>query len=193
AERKGYSGVAVYSRIAPLKVLYGMNDPAFDGEGRVLTLEFADFFLINCYFPNAGEGLKRLDFKLAFNRALLEFARGLAAEKSVVLCGDYNVAHQEIDLKNPKSNERNAGFTPEERSWMDAFLAAGFVDTFRIFNNEPGHYTWWSYRFNARAKDIGWRIDYFCVDEKSRHRVQGAAILKDVMGSDHCPVRLDFK
>jgi len=193
AQRKGYAGVAVYSRIAPLSVRYGLNDPAFDNEGRVLTLEFADFFLINCYFPNAGEGLKRLDYKLAFNRALLEFAQGLAAQKSVVLCGDYNVAHQEIDLKNPKSNEHNAGFTPEERSWMDAFLTAGFVDTFRMFNNEAGHYTWWSYRFNARAKDIGWRIDYFCVDEKSRNRVQGAAILKDVMGSDHCPVQLDFK
>jgi len=192
AERKGYAGVAVYSRMAPVSVRYGMNEPAFDGEGRVLTLEFADFFLINCYFPNAGEGLKRLDYKLAFNRALLEFARRLAGEKSVVLCGDYNVAHKEIDLKNPKSNEQNAGFTPEERSWMDGFLAAGFVDTFRMFNNEPGHYTWWSYRFNARARDIGWRIDYFCVDEKSRHRVQGAAILKDVMGSDHCPVQLDF-
>ena len=193
AQRKGYAGVAVYSRIAPLSVRYGLNDPAFDNEGRVLTLEFADFFLINCYFPNAGEGLKRLDYKLAFNRALLEFAQGLAAQKSVVLCGDYNVAHREIDLKNPKSNEHNAGFTPEERSWMDAFLTAGFVDTFRMFNNEAGHYTWWSYRFNARAKDIGWRIDYFCVDEKSRNRVQGAAILKDVMGSDHCPVQLDFK
>lgn len=193
ARRKGYAGVAVYSRMAPLSVRYGMNDHAFDSEGRVLTLEFADFFLINCYFPNAGEGLKRLDFKLSFNHALLEFAQGLAAEKSVVLCGDYNVAHREIDLKNPKSNQQNAGFTPEERSWMDAFLAAGFVDTFRMFNNEPGHYTWWSYRFNARAKDIGWRIDYFCVDEKSRHRVQGAAILKEVMGSDHCPVQLDFK
>ncbi|MBU0967253.1 MAG: exodeoxyribonuclease III [Proteobacteria bacterium] len=192
AVRKGYSGVAVYSRIPPVNVVYGINDPAFDNEGRVLTLEFADFFLINCYFPNAAEGLKRLDYKLAFNRSLLEYARGLAAEKSVVLCGDYNVAHQEIDLKNPKSNEKNAGFTPEERSWMDAFLAAGFVDTFRMFNNESGHYTWWSYRFNARSKDIGWRIDYFCVDEKSRHRVQGAAILKDVMGSDHCPVQLDF-
>lgn len=193
AQRKGYSGVAVYSRIAPLSVRYGINDPAYDSEGRVLTLEFGDFFLINCYFPNAGEGLKRLDYKLAFNRVLLEFVQDLAAKKSVVLCGDYNVAHREIDLKNPKSNEKNAGFTPEERSWMDSFLAAGFVDTFRMFNDEPGHYTWWSYRFNARAKDIGWRIDYFCVDEKSRRRVQGAAILKDVMGSDHCPVQLDFK
>ncbi|MBU4260447.1 MAG: exodeoxyribonuclease III [Proteobacteria bacterium] len=193
AERKGYSGVAVYSRMAPVSVRYGMNEPAFDNEGRVLTLEFTDFFLINCYFPNAAEGLKRLDYKLAFNRALQEFAQSLAAQKSVVLCGDYNVAHQEIDLKNPKSNEQNAGFTPEERSWLDSFLAAGFVDSFRMFNAEGGHYTWWSYRFNARAKDIGWRIDYFCVDEKSRHRVQGAAILKDVMGSDHCPVQLDFK
>jgi exodeoxyribonuclease-3 len=192
AERPGYSGVAVYSRIAPLYVRQGMGEPEFDAEGRLLTLEFDDFFLVNCYFPNAGEGLKRLDFKLSFNRALLAFVQQLAAEKSVVLCGDYNVAHQEIDLKNPRSNVQNAGFTPEERAWMDAFLAAGFVDTFRMFNQEGGHYTWWTYRSNARAKDIGWRIDYFCVDKKSAARVRDAAILKDVMGSDHCPVQLDF-
>jgi exodeoxyribonuclease-3 len=192
AERPGYSGVAVYSRMAPLDVRYGLGEQEFDAEGRLLTLEFDDFFLVNCYFPNAGEGLRRLPFKLSFNRTLLGYVQKLAAEKSVVLCGDYNVAHQEIDLKNPQSNVRNAGFTPEERAWMDAFLAAGFVDTFRLFNREGGNYTWWTYRFNARARDVGWRIDYFCVDEKSRHRVRAAAILKDIMGSDHCPVQLDF-
>ncbi|MBI5556950.1 MAG: exodeoxyribonuclease III [Deltaproteobacteria bacterium] len=192
AQRKGYSGVAVYSRLPPLQVLYGLGEPDFDSEGRVLTLEFGDFFLVNCYFPNAGEELQRLGYKLDFNRALLAFLQKLAQKKSVVLCGDYNVAHQEIDLKNPKNNVKNAGFTPEERQWMDKFLAVGFVDTFRMFNREGGHYTWWSYRFQARAKDIGWRIDYFCVDKKSEGRVRSATILKDVMGSDHCPVQLDF-
>jgi exodeoxyribonuclease-3 len=184
--------VAVYSRLQPLKVMHGLGEPDFDSEGRVLTLEFGDFFLVNCYFPNAGEELQRLDYKLAFNRALLAFLQKLVPQKSVVLCGDYNVAHREIDLKNPKNNVKNAGFTPEERRWMDDFLAAGFVDTFRMFNREPGQYTWWSYRFQARAKDIGWRIDYFCVDKKSEGRVRSAAILKEVMGSDHCPVQLDF-
>lgn len=192
AERKGYSGVAVYTRIAPLKVMHGMGIPEFDGEGRVLTLEFADFFLVNIYFPNAGEGLKRLDYKLSFNRALQDFLAGLGRGKSLVVCGDYNVAHREIDLANPKNNENNAGFTAEERRWMDDFLSSGFVDTFRMFTPAGGHYTWWSYRFNARAKDIGWRIDYFCVDEKSRGRVREASILKDVMGSDHCPVGILF-
>lgn len=188
AERKGYSGVAIYSRITPLQVRHGIGKPEYDREGRVLTLEFSDFFLVNIYFPNAGEGLKRLDYKLAFNHALLDFLGGLGRDKTLVVCGDFNVAHREIDLKNPKSNEGNPGFTREERRWMDDFLAAGYVDTFRIFHQEGGHYTWWSYRFNARAKDIGWRIDYFCVDERSRARVQDAFILKEVMGSDHCPV-----
>ncbi len=193
AERKGYSGVAVYSRREPLNVIYGIEREEYDREGRVLTLEFDDFFLINIYFPNAGNELKRLGYKLDFNSALLDFVQGLRAFKSVVICGDYNVAHKEIDLKNPKSNEKNAGFTPEERQWMDTFLTAGFVDTFRMFHQGPDHYTWWSYRFNARARNIGWRIDYFCVDEKSSNRVMNAAILQDVMGSDHCPVQLDFK
>ncbi len=193
AEKKGYSGVAVYSRNKPINVLYGLDIDEFDREGRVLTLEFSDFYLVNIYFPNAGHELKRLAYKLDFNTALLDFVKRLSAEKSVVICGDYNVAHKEIDLKNPKNNINNAGFTPEERASMDRFIAAGFVDTFRMFNQEGGHYSWWSYRFSARAKDIGWRIDYFCVDKKSKKRVQNATILKDIMGSDHCPVQLDFK
>ncbi|MFH1217691.1 MAG: exodeoxyribonuclease III [Pseudomonadota bacterium] len=193
AERKGYSGVAVYSRIPPIKVMYGIGIDEFDREGRVLTLEFTDFFLVNIYFPNAGEALKRLDFKLAFNRALQGFLSGLDKGKSLVVCGDYNVAHREIDLANPKNNEGNAGFTPEEKRWMDDFLGSGFVDTFRMFNQDGGHYSWWSYRFNARAKDIGWRIDYFCVNEKSAGRVREASILKDIMGSDHCPVGILFE
>lgn len=193
AERKGYSGVAVYSRRKPLNVLYGLGNEEYDKEGRVLTLEFDDYFLINIYFPNSGEGLKRLDFKLGFNDELLRFADGLRNKKSVILCGDFNVAHKPIDLKNPSKNTKNAGYTPEERQWMDGFLDAGYLDTFRMFNGDPEQYTWWSYRFNARARNIGWRIDYFCVDSASNDRVQDARILSDVIGSDHCPVLLEFK
>ncbi len=192
AERKGYSGVAIYTRIPPLAVHYGLGDPEFDCEGRVLTLEFADCYLINIYFPNSGEELQRLEFKLRFNDRLLAFAQGLEKQKPVILCGDFNVAHKEIDLKNPKANVKNAGFTPEERVWMDGFVASGFIDTFRIFNQEPSQYTWWSYRFSARAKNIGWRIDYFCVSGGAKNKVKRAAILPEVMGSDHCPVELEF-
>lgn len=193
AERKGYSGVAFYTRIEPEAVHYGLGISEFDSEGRVLTLEFDSYYLINIYFPNSGDKLKRLDYKLRFNNALLGYASQLQQKKSVILCGDFNVAHKEIDLKNPKSNVKNAGFTPEERAWMDSFVAAGFVDTFRMLNQEPDQYTWWSYRFNARAKNVGWRIDYFCVSEEARTRVQDAAILKDIMGSDHCPVELLYQ
>lgn len=193
AEKKGYSGVGIYSRLEPLRVINGLGDESYDREGRVLTLEFATFFLINIYFPNSGDGLKRLDYKLAFNARLLEFANTLAKQKSVVLCGDFNVAHKEIDLKNPKQNVQHAGFTPEEREWMDSFVTAGYVDTFRMLNQEPDQYTWWSYRFNARAKNIGWRIDYFCVDGSSTAKVVDARILKDIYGSDHCPVLLEYR
>ncbi len=192
ADKKGYSGLAVYSRLKPLKVITGMGQEAFDSEGRLLTLEFDNFYLVNGYFPNAQHGLSRLDYKLTFNEALHAFVTELAGQKSVVLCGDFNVAHKEIDLANPKSNEKNPGFTAEERAWMDTFLAAGYVDTFRIFNQEGGHYSWWSYRSNARARNIGWRIDYFVVDAKSKDRVKSAAILSDIMGSDHCPVEIEL-
>ena len=193
ASRKGYAGVAVYSRQAPLSVLHGVGDDVHDGEGRVLTLEFGDFYLVNAYFPNAQHGLARLDYKLRFNNDLLSFLGRLRQRKSVVLCGDFNVAHKEIDLTNPRENVKNPGFTPQERDWMDAFLGAGFVDTFRLFNQEGGNYTWWSYRFGARARNIGWRIDYFCVDAASRERVQSASILAEIEGSDHCPVVLEFR
>lgn len=193
ALRKGYSGVGIYSRLQPIAVHTGIGEPEFDDEGRVLTLEFSSFFFICAYFPNSADGLKRLDFKLRFNKRFLAYAKGLAQKKGVVICGDYNVAHTEIDLKNPDKNTTNAGFTPEERQWMDTFLEAGFVDTFRMFNKEGGHYTWWSYRYNARAKDIGWRIDYFCVDRGHRQHVEKARILKDVMGSDHCPVEILYR
>ncbi len=192
AARKGYSGVAVYTKTEPIRVITGIGNDKFDIEGRVLTLEYNDFFFVNIYFPNSAAELKRLDFKLEFNVLLQQFVQNLAQLKSVVICGDYNVAHKEIDLKNPKTNTKNAGFTPEERAWMDKFLDSGFVDTFRLFNLEGNNYTWWSYRFNARAKNIGWRIDYFCVDKKSENRVLGAEILADISGSDHCPVLLDF-
>lgn len=192
AERKGYSGVAIYSRLQPDRVITGLGNPEFDCEGRVLTLEFPSFYLINIYFPNSGEGLKRLDYKLRFNQQLIDFASRLNRDRMVVLCGDFNVAHKPIDLKNPAANVKNAGFTPEERAWMDSFIEAGFVDTFRMFNQETEQYTWWSYRFNARAKNVGWRIDYFCVDQASRDRVRNAAILPEIMGSDHCPVQIDL-
>jgi exodeoxyribonuclease III len=193
AERKGYSGVAIYSRLEPLAVHTGLGDAEFDCEGRVLTLELDDCFLVNIYFPNSAEELKRLDYKLRFNDKLLAYAQTLRQKKAVILCGDFNVAHKEIDLKNPKANEKNAGFTPEERAWMDSFVAAGYVDTFRIFNQEPDQYTWWSYRFSARAKNIGWRIDYFCVTSEAREQVENAAILAEVTGSDHCPVSLSWR
>ncbi len=192
ADKKGYSGLAVYSRLQPLNVITGMGREEFDNEGRLLTLEFDSFYLINGYFPNAQHSLERLDYKLAFNRALHSFVDNLAAQKTVVVCGDFNVAHKEIDLTNPKANEKNPGFTAQERAWMDSFLAAGYIDTFRIFNRDPGHYSWWSYRFNARTRNIGWRIDYFVVDAKSKGRVKAASILSDIMGSDHCPVAMDF-
>lgn len=192
AERKGYSGVAVYSRKKPLQVLTGLGNDLFDCEGRVITLEFDDFFITNIYFPNSGDGLRRLDFKLNFNNELLTFVNTLRSRKPVVLCGDFNVAHKAIDLKNPESNTKNAGYTPEERAWMDTFIEAGYLDTFRIFNQEPEQYTWWSYRFNARARNIGWRIDYFCVDADSGGRVTNAKILPEIYGSDHCPVLLEY-
>ncbi len=192
AEKKGYSGVAIYSRIKPLNVTKGLGVEKFDREGRVITLEFGNFYLINVYFPNSGSELKRLDYKLSFNRELHNYGKKLAKDKSVIICGDYNVAHKAIDLKNPKANESNAGYTIEERQWMDSFLTSDFIDTFRIFNQEPENYSWWSYRFNARSKNVGWRIDYFCIDADSRQRAKYAEILSNIMGSDHCPVKLEF-
>ncbi len=192
ARKKGYSGTAVFSRKKPLEVVYGLGKEEFDDEGRVLTLEFADFYFINVYFPNAQHGLKRLGYKQDFNREVLFYMDMLARKKSVVLCGDLNVAHKEIDLANPAANVKNPGFSPEERAWMDEVIGAGYVDTFRLFNQEPDQYSWWSYRFNARAKNIGWRIDYFVVDPGSRDRVKGAAIHDDILGSDHCPVSIEF-
>ena len=194
ALKKGYSGVAIYSRQTADKVYYGIGDRRFDDEGRVLTLEFGDFYFVNCYFPNSRHDLSRLELKQEFNRAVQGFIEGLVANnKSVVICGDFNVAHTEKDLANPAANVNNAGFTPEERQWMDAYIAGGWIDTFRHYNQEPGHYSWWSYRSRARERNIGWRIDYFFVDPASRARIVSAEILADVQGSDHCPVVLDFR
>jgi exodeoxyribonuclease-3 len=192
AQKKGYSGTAVFSRQEPLNVMYGLGKNELDQEGRVLTLEFVDFYFITAYFPNAQHGLKRIQFKRDFNREILKFMDKLAKKKSVVLCGDLNVAHKAIDLANPKANVKNPGFSPEERAWMDEVTEAGYVDTFRLFNQDPEQYTWWSYRFNARVKNIGWRIDYFVVDPGSRDRVRSAAIHDDIPGSDHCPVSMEF-
>lgn len=188
AEKKGYSGVATFTKRAPLAV-YPLGVDEFDREGRVLTLDFQDYTVINAYFPNSQEGGARLDYKLRFCDAMLAFCDRLRRDgKNLVLCGDYNIAHKPIDLKNPKANEKNPGYLPEERAWMDRFVASGYVDTFRMFNSEPGFYTWWSYRFQSRLKDIGWRIDYHCVNEEFRDKVQSVEIQKHVLGSDHCPV-----
>lgn len=193
AEKKGYSGVAIYTRSEPTAVLYGIGIDDFDKEGRTLTLEFDDYYFVNAYFPNAQHKLLRLDYKLDFNRAICTFINQLAKKKTVLLCGDLNVAHKAIDLKNPKPNEKNPGYSLPERLWMDSFIAEeGYIDTFRKFNQEPSNYSWWSYRFNARKRNIGWRIDYFVVDKESSHRVKSAAILQEVMGSDHCPVTIEF-
>lgn len=188
AQKKGYSGTAIFSKIEPTNVSYGLGIPEHDNEGRVITLEFNDFYLVNVYTPNSQHELVRLEYRQIWDSEFLAFVKRLEETKPVVFCGDLNVAHKEIDLKNPKSNERNPGFTLEERTDFDRYIESGFIDTFREFNQEPGNYTWWSYRFNARAKNIGWRIDYFCISASLRPRLKDAFILKDVMGSDHCPV-----
>jgi exodeoxyribonuclease-3 len=193
AQKKGYSGVAAFVKKEPLSVgLLGLE--AFDCEGRVQALEYKTFTLVNAYFPNSQEAGARLEYKLDFCNAILKFCHKLRRSgKNLILCGDYNIAHKATDLANPKANEKNAGFLPQERAWMDKFVGSGYVDTFRMFNQDPGHYTWWSYRFRAREKDIGWRVDYHCTNQEFRNRVKEAAILKDVMGSDHCPVLVRIK
>jgi exodeoxyribonuclease III len=193
AQKKGYAGTAVFTKVPPLRVWQGFDDLLPDEEGRVQTLEFADFYFVNDYAPNAQPELKRLGFKQDFNHALLAHMDRLSRLKSLVLCGDLNVAHKEIDLANPKANMKNPGFSQQERAWMDTITAAGYIDTFRKFEPSPEKYTWWSYRFHAREKNIGWRIDYFLVDRASDNRVAGAAIHEDILGSDHCPVSMIFR
>ncbi len=189
--KRGYSGVAVYTRHKPLSVS-NMNIDQFDQEGRYIQLEYRDFYLINTYFPNSQDKGKRLDYKLAFCQALFEKLQKLRLKKDIILCGDYNIAHKEIDLARPKQNQETAGFLPEERAWMTHFLSHKYVDTFRHFSNEPHNYSWWSYRSNAREKNIGWRIDYFCVNEEAISKVSKSEIHPEVQGSDHCPVVLEI-
>lgn len=191
--KNGYSGVGISSKIAPLSIIKGIDGDGVDDEGRVLTFEFNKFFLINAYFPNTQRGLARLKFKLAFNKKFSEFCKKLEKKKPLIITGDFNVAHQEIDICNPKQNENNAGFTPQERKWFGEFLKQGYIDTFREFVKEGGRYTWWTYRFNARERNIGWRIDYFLVSQRLRKKVVKSSILKDITGSDHCPIELEIK
>ena len=190
AEKKGYSGTAVYTRHTPLSVSYGIGVDEHDHEGRVITLEMDDFYLVTVYTPNSQDGLRRLDYRMAWEDAFLAYLQALDAKKPVVVCGDMNVAHQEIDLKNPKTNRRTAGFTDEERDQCRHLLESGFTDTFRLLHPDEIKYSWWSYRFKAREKNAGWRIDYFLVSDRLADRVSAAEIHNEIMGSDHCPVEL---
>ncbi len=191
AEKKGYSGTALFTKTEPLSVTYGIGVEEHDHEGRVIAAEFEDFYVVTCYTPNSQEGLTRLDYRMTWEDAFLAYLKGLEQKKPVIFCGDLNVAHEEIDLKNPKSNRKNAGFTDQERGKFSTLLEAGFIDTFRYFYpDQEGIYSWWSYRFKAREKNIGWRIDYFCVSECLKDRLKSASIHTEVYGSDHCPVEL---
>jgi exodeoxyribonuclease-3 len=193
AEKKGYSGTALFSKEEPMDVSYGLGVAEHDTEGRVITAEFPDFYLVTAYVPNSKRGLLRLDYRQKWDQDFCNYLVGLKAKKPVILCGDLNVAHKEIDLCNPKSNKKSAGFTPEERAGFDRFLDNGFVDSFRYFTDRPHHYTWWSNFRNCRARNIGWRIDYFCVSDDYMSSVESSRILADVKGSDHCPVVMNLK
>ena len=194
AEKKGYSGTAVFSKIKPLNVTYGINMQEHDNEGRVITLEFNEFYLVNCYTPNSKRELERLDYRMKWEDDFRAYLLKLNVKKPVILCGDLNVAHQEIDLKNPKTNRRNAGFTDEERGKMTDLLNSGFTDSFRyLYPDKTDMYTWWSYMFKAREKNAGWRIDYFIVSKSIEKNIKESCIYSDIMGSDHCPVGLDIE
>lgn len=194
AQKKGYSGTAVFSKEEPLGVTYGLGIEEHDTEGRVITLEFPDFYMVTVYTPNAQDELKRLDYRMEWEDAFRAYLCSLKEKKGVIVCGDMNVAHQEIDLKNPKTNRHNAGFTDEERGKMTELLASGFIDTFRYFYpDKKDIYSWWSYRFRAREKNSGWRIDYFLASEDLKERLEDAVIHTEIMGSDHCPVELLLK
>lgn len=194
AERKGYSGTAIFTKKEPLKVSYGIGIEEHDKEGRVITLEFDKFYMVNCYTPNSGRELARLEYRMTWEDEFKKYLIKLDKQKPVIICGDLNVAHTEIDLKNPKSNRKNAGFTDEEREKLTTLLNNGFIDTYRYFNpNKEGIYSWWSYRFNARKNNSGWRIDYFLASEKLKDRLVSADIHTEILGSDHCPVELVLK
>lgn len=190
--RKGYSGVTVYTKKQPINVTYGLEDGKYDEEGRVITLEFENFYYVGAYVPNAGDGLKRLDFRMTYEDDILNYLNKLNAKKPVIYTGDLNVAHNEIDLKNPQSNRNNPGFTDQEREKFTHLLANGYKDTFRELYPETVKYSWWSYRFNARANNSGWRIDYFVVSDRIMNLVKDSKIHNDIYGSDHCPVELDI-
>lgn len=193
AQKKGYSGTAIFAKQEPLTVAYGMGDPELDTEGRLITLEYPGFFLVTCYTPNAQQELKRIDHRLKWEDAFRGYLKGLDEKKPVIVCGDLNVAHQEIDLKNPAANRGNAGFSDEERGAFSRLLEAGFTDSFRFLNPDvTGAYSWWSYRFNARKNNAGWRIDYFLVSDRIQDRIADAPIYAEVLGSDHCPVGLEL-
>lgn len=191
AEKKGYSGVAMFTKEKPVNVSYGLGIPEHDKEGRVITLEFPDYYVLTCYTPNSQNELKRLDYRMKWEDAFFAYIKELDQKKPLIYCGDLNVAHEEIDLKNPSTNRRNAGFTDEEREKMTRVLTNGFVDSFRYLHpEEKDAYSWWSYRMKARERNVGWRIDYFIVSERLKDRIQGASIHSEILGSDHCPVEL---
>ncbi len=193
ADKKGYSGTAIYTKHKPLNVTYGIDIDEHDHEGRVITLEMDDFYLITVYTPNSQDGLRRLDYRMKWEDDFQAYLHRLDAIKPVIVCGDMNVAHQEIDLKNPKTNHKNAGFTDEEREKMTQLLSNGFIDTFRSLYPEQVTYSWWSYRFRAREKNTGWRIDYFLISERLKDRLEDAKIHTEIMGSDHCPIEITLK
>jgi exodeoxyribonuclease-3 len=193
AQKKGYAGTAIFTKARPLNVTQGIKMAEHDNEGRVLTAEYADFFLVNVYVPNSKRELTRLAYRQEWDRDFLKYLKGLERKKPVIFCGDLNVAHTEIDLTHPKANVKNHGFTPEERAGFSAFVAAGFLDTFREFEKAGGHYSWWSVFSNARARNVGWRIDYFLISAAFRPRLKQAFILPKVMGSDHCPVGIEIE
>ena len=193
AVKKGYSGTAIFTKIKPINVTYGLGIEEHDNEGRIITLEFEKFYLVNCYTPNSKRTLERIPYRMTWEDEVRKYLSSLSTKKGVVYCGDLNVAHNEIDLKNPKTNHFNAGFTDEERQKMTLLLDAGFIDTYRyLYPDKENAYTWWSYMMGARAKDIGWRIDYFIVSESLKMKIKDALIYKEVMGSDHCPIGLEL-
>lgn len=193
ADKKGYSGTAIFTKHKPLNVTYGIDIDEHDHEGRVITLEMEDFYLVTVYTPNSQDGLRRLDYRMKWEDDFQAYLHKLDEKKPVIVCGDMNVAHQEIDLKNPKTNRKNAGFTDEEREKMTQLLSNGFIDTFRTLYPEQVTYSWWSYRFRAREKNTGWRIDYFLISERLKDRLEDAKIHTEIMGSDHCPVEIILK
>ena len=193
AEKKGYSGTMIYSKVEPISIKYGIDDEEYDSEGRTITLEFENFYLVNCYVPNSKRGLLRLDSRMRFEEVMKKYLLDLKSKKNVVYCGDLNVAHEEIDIKNPSTNHMSAGFTDEERDKMTKLLESGFIDTYRYYNPDTIKYSWWSYMHQARSKDIGWRIDYFIVNKEFINNVTNTMIYTDVLGSDHCPIGIEIK